>query len=246
MQCKDRLKRGMKRKVLLTIDNVSDVQKILDDARDLLRMEFPEGSIVIVTARSLAQLVHLNISAQECLGMPNLEEDDARSLFLYHAAPGSYLKNAEKANEQLLVECIGRCRFGIGDGISYHYHPLALKVLGGQFGNDPEEWVKNLKEVDLFNRYQEDDEDHPIYSILGISYEKLKREDKFLFMDAAMYTPYQEGYDWYPDLWYPYYGYYAPYAQSYQRLYNNINVFDWLSIVYGKSVAVIKKRVWMM
>jgi hypothetical protein len=61
MQCKDRIKRGLKKKVFLAIDNVSPTQHIIDVVGDLLRMEFMPGSIVIVTAHSCSQLQDLNI-----------------------------------------------------------------------------------------------------------------------------------------------------------------------------------------
>jgi hypothetical protein len=51
---------------------------------------------------------------------------------------------------------------------------LALKVLGGQLGSNPTKWINKLNELDPFNPYEEDEKHHPIFSILGRSFEILK------------------------------------------------------------------------
>jgi hypothetical protein len=213
----------LKEKVFLAIDNVSAAQQIVDEARDLLRLEFMPGSIVVVTARSLGQLRNLNL--EECMEMPELDEDDARSLFLYHAAPSSYSKIANEMNEHLLKQCIKRCYFRKGDGKGCHYHPLALKVLGGQLGNDSKEWIEKLNDLDPFNQYEEEEKEHPIFSILGRSFETLKQEDQFIFMDAAIFFPKQ-----------------LELFNAYNNLFKG-DVFEWLSMVQGKSLYVMKRKV---
>jgi hypothetical protein len=76
-----------------------------------------------------------------------------------------------------------------------------------------------LKRIDPFNQYQENDDMHPIFSILGRSFKSLNEEDQFLFLDVAIFNPNRE-------FWkYP------------------INLFTWLSKVHGKSIDVIKTRV---
>jgi hypothetical protein len=142
MQCKHRMKRTIKNKrVLLAIDNVYESHQIVNQAKDILRSGFEEGSLVIVTARSLEELQNLGIHKSECMEMPELLEDEAMSLFLYHAAPGLHLRNVDFAIEKLIRQFVQQCRFGKGKGLSHHYHPLALKVLGGQFGNNPGQWL---------------------------------------------------------------------------------------------------------
>jgi hypothetical protein len=150
--------------------------------------------------------------------MPELLEDEAMSLFLYHATPGLHLKNVEFDMEKLIRQCVQQCRFCKGKGWSYHYHPLALKVLGGQLGNNPGQWLGKLNGIDPFNQYQENDDMHPIFSILGSSFKSLNEENQFLFLDAAIFHPILE-------FWKP------------------IDLFRWLSIVHGKSIDVIKTRV---
>jgi hypothetical protein len=219
MQCKDRIKKGLKTKVFLAIDNVS--LETIDEAKELLRMGFLLGSIVIVTARSLVQLQGLNV--EECMEMPELNEGDARLLFQYHAAPSSNPEIRDVMFEQLLKQCVKRCYFGKGDhSKSGHYHPLALKVLGGQLGSDPKKWVDKLNELDPYNPYNE--KVHPIFSILGRSFEILKQEDQFMFMDVAIYFP----------------------KRVWTSIIERCNVFEWLSMVHGKSLCVIKQKVCMV
>jgi hypothetical protein len=221
MQCKDRIKKGLEKKLFLAIDNVSPTQQIVDEAKELLRMGYLQGSIVIVTARSLVQLQNLGI--KECMEMPELDEGDARALFIHHAGFGSCLEIADEMCEHLSKPCVEQCYFGKGDdSINGHYHPLALKVLGGQLGSDPKEWTNKLNKLDPFNPYEEEEKVHPIFSILGRSFEILKQEDQFIFMDVAIFFPER------PWLRQPKEGW---------------NVFEWLSMVYGKSLCVIKGKV---
>jgi hypothetical protein len=93
-----------------------------------------------------------------------------------------------------------------------------LKVLGGQLGNNPGQWLGKLKGIDPFNQYQENDDMHPIFSVLGRSFKSLNEEDQFLFLDATIFNPNQ-------------------------KFWNPINLFFWLSMVHGKSIDVVKTGV---
>ncbi|KAG0608491.1 hypothetical protein M758_8G109700 [Ceratodon purpureus] len=218
-ECKDRIKRTIKNhKVLLAMDNVSDSQHVVDFATDLLRAEFMQGSIVIIAARSLAQLQTLNIHEGECVEMVELLENEAMSLFLHYAAPKLHLKDVGPTTVQLITQCVQRCHFGKGDGISHHYHPLALKVLGAQLGNDPEEWLEKLNESDTFNQYREKEDMHPVFSILRRSFDTLNNEDQALFMDVALFGP-------------------MPISPWFDSREMRINIFQWFSMVHGRSVA---------
>lgn len=213
------MKKDLPRKVFLVIDNVSNSHEVVDEAKDILRMGFLQEWTVVVTARSSVQLSSLSLG--ECMEMPDLDEDDARSLFLYHAAPSSYLKHGIKIDRHALKDlkqCIQRCYFNKGDG-RYHYHPLALKVLGGQLGNDSSLWMDKVKSLDPFNQYQEEGKVHPIFSILGRSFETLKPNVKLLFMDVALYLPQKSAHKF------------------------NMNIFEWLSMVHGASVRHIMTKV---
>ena len=206
-------KRLSQTKSVLTIDNVCN-EKTMKQAKDLLKVRYEPGSIVIVTARSLELLQDLKIHEKNCIEMPELEEDEAKHLFLYHATPES------EVDEEFVMRCVERCNFGKGDRRSYHYHPLALKVLGTQVGYESEPWNLQFDEVDIFNPLRE--KEHPIFSVLRKSFDTLLPEDQLLFMDAALFYPERS---------------------FFLREWEPINIFDWLSMMHGLSVDVVKRRV---
>lgn len=195
-------------RALLAMDNVSESYEIVERAKLILRAGFAKSSIVIVTARSLGELQNLNIEESECMEMPELTVDDAISLFVREVACD------ESTHEHLIQQCVDRCHFSKGDGTNSHYHPLALRVLGGQLGSDPCQWLEKLKEIDVFNQYREKHDKHPIFSILRRSFDVLSDEDKLLFMDVALF------------------------AMS--HLGAKYDIYKWLSMIHGKS---IKSRV---
>jgi hypothetical protein len=84
-QCRNRLQRALTDLgVFLAIDNVSSATA--KHALTLLRAKCGPGSVVLVTARSINELKSLRINESECMEMPELEIDEAKALFLYHAA----------------------------------------------------------------------------------------------------------------------------------------------------------------
>ena len=75
------LKREMpKHAIFLAIDNMSDGQKSLKQAKLFLSGGFAVGSIVIVTSRSLdvLRIQHLGIDENNCLEMHELELNEAK------------------------------------------------------------------------------------------------------------------------------------------------------------------------
>lgn len=225
MQCQDLLKREMKKQaIFLAIDNMSDNTKSIEQAKTFLTAGFANGSIVIVTARSseVLKLCHLDIDESNCLGMPELQKDEAKSLFVEHAICDS--ETGTEVDDEIIDRCLKRCYFRKGDGKSYHYHPLALKVLGIQLGctkYDRNKWAAGLKEFDTFNRQRE--EEHPIFSILRKSFDILLPMDRMLFMDVALFLPDDNLYEFDRE--------------------GNMSWFEWLSMVHGTSVDDIVERV---
>jgi hypothetical protein len=59
--------------------------------------------------------------------MPELQKDEAKSLFMENAI-FDYETRME-VDDEIIDSCLKRCYFKKGYGKSYHYHPLALKVL---------------------------------------------------------------------------------------------------------------------
>lgn len=208
--------------VFLTIDNVSSATA--QQALTLLRAKYGPGSVVLVTARALSELTCLNINASECMEMPELEMEEAKSLFLYHATCVPAPK-AVNHDSELISTCVQRCCFRKDGGVTYHYHPLALQALGeqlGRVGYVPERWWALLNEIDLFNPFREPK--NPVFSILRKSFDALNAQDQLLFMDAALFVPYSiGGYDY--DLGYKW------------------NVFEWFGMVHGISVNTVIERV---
>ncbi|KAG0621673.1 hypothetical protein M758_3G039500 [Ceratodon purpureus] len=218
---RNRLQRDMTNiGVFLAIDNASGATS--KQALTLLRAKYGPGSVVLVTARSIDVLKSLRINESECIAMPELEIDEAKALFLYHAAciPNTH----NEADEELISSCVQRCCFRKGGGISYHYHPLALQALGeqlGRVGYVPGKWWALLNEIDFFNPFREPE--HPVFSILRKSFDALNAQDQLLFMDAALFVPYSiGGYD-------DFYGY-------------KWNVFEWFGMVHGISMNTVIAR----
>ncbi|KAG0554019.1 hypothetical protein KC19_12G056800 [Ceratodon purpureus] len=166
--------------IFLTLDNVHDDFKTLEVAQTYLKASYGSGSVVLVTARSISVLKKLNLDATNCLEMPELEENEAETLFLSYAD----LPSRHEVDEGLLKDCIERCHFLKGDGRSRHYHPLALKVLGQQLGCNTTKWAAQLRNIDTFNQLK--DKTNPVYSILRNSYDSLDRKHQMMFMDLAL------------------------------------------------------------
>ena len=193
MQLRNGLKEGkfIRGAVFLAVDNMSDADPSVVEAKRYVSARLPPGSIVIVTTRSRDSLarVGLDVDGDECMEMPELESKEARCLFL--ASCGG--RNGD--DEQLVERCIKRCHICKGDRElrSYHYIPLALDVLGRELAEleDPKEWEAQLHLIDKdksFNQSHES-EHHPIFSVLRRSFDALPERDKLLFMDVALFVP---------------------------------------------------------
>jgi hypothetical protein len=212
-----------RRPVFLAIDNVVDTVKSIEHATTYLKAGYNQGSIVIVAARSLGQLTGLGISESECLEMPELEEDEARSLFLdqFRLIP----ETIDDDDEELLMRCVKRCQFRKGGSADHQFVPLALKALGQQlwflhnkYGFNPRQWAVDLQQIDTFNLIRQDE--HPIFSILRYSYDALQREDQLIFMDAALFFP--------------------RFINDWSGLVPKWSILDWLSLVHRKNVDTVK------
>lgn len=165
----------------LIVDNVSDNQTIFEEARTLLTLPFKEGSLILVTARSCIVLEKLRIPKKATMRVPALSPSEAQTLFSQHAGcdPRSLTDGQKRAMESF----VERCNFGVEGMASQEYHPLALKVLGTRVGANPEEW-QNIR-IDF--KHYENEETHPIFSILRSSYDAMKRGYQKLFLDIALF-----------------------------------------------------------
>ncbi|KAG0605826.1 hypothetical protein M758_9G090600 [Ceratodon purpureus] len=199
--------------VFLALDNMSDQDGSIAEVQSYLSGRLPSGSIVVVTARSQDSLLCVgpHINENKCMQMPELMQEEAKSLL----ANSSNAKLTYDVDEKLILRCVERCYFLKEDGSgSWHYHPLALDVLGRQLSRliDLNEWVMLLDRIDedIFN--QSRGNNHPIFSILRTSFDALSLSDQLMFIDVALYLPDR---------------------QSYFRGDGNMNsVFDWLDMVH--------------
>ena len=177
-----------KQKSFLTIDNVWDDFVSLQQGKLYLRAPFVEGSWVIITSRFKKTLRSLNVDENACFEMPELDKDDARKLFLYHAANG---KEFEKRDDLVAIEkCIKSCYFRKGEGRGSHYHPLSLKALGVflQYGGkEPSLWTKDLEKLKESSYSQEPK--NPLFNILRINFDELPKWEQELFMDVVLFHP---------------------------------------------------------
>jgi hypothetical protein len=178
----------IKEAIFLSLDNMGDSSASIKEVKSYLSAILPPRSIVMVTARSKDSLMKTRyIDENNCMEMPDLDEEEAKSLFVKCADFESRIG----IDDQLVQRCIKRCQFLKNNGSkSYHYHPLALHVLGSQLGFiDHKEWGAQLDNVDedIFNASR--DNEHPIFSILRKSFDTLAPEDQLLFMDVVLFLP---------------------------------------------------------
>ncbi|KAG0580767.1 hypothetical protein KC19_4G197800 [Ceratodon purpureus] len=222
-QCLDLLKRHIdqERPVFLCLDNISDKPEFIRHATTYLKLGFAKGSVILVTARSLGELMCLNSNLHQsnCIIMPELEESEARTLFLNHAFSNKHAAAEVNNRPDLISSCVQRCYYLKGDG-TFHYHPLALQVLGellGCVGYDSRLWEEHLQKIDMFSA-ELSGNDHPVFSILRTSYDSLSPEVQMLFMDITLFVPSPDCYnvDW--------------------------NLYDWLCMVHGLRVDEIIRQ----
>jgi hypothetical protein len=196
LQCEDVLLKFKiwKKKTFLTIDNVWDDYDSLQQGKLFLRAPFVEGSWVIITSRFRKTLISLNVDESACFEMPELDKDDARNMFLYHAANGKKFENTEDVDA--IEECIKSCYFGKGEGRGSHYHPLSLKALGVflQYGGkEPSVWMKDLQKLKDSSYLQEPI--NPLFNILRSNFDRLPKGEQELFMDLVVFFPKSDCFD---------------------------------------------------
>ncbi|KAG0561695.1 hypothetical protein KC19_9G084600 [Ceratodon purpureus] len=191
-ECKDILCKSVawEQPAFLALDNLWDDSASIEHARMFLQeAAFPEGSVVMVTARSLRTLGYLGIDKSQCLEVPELSKVDARNLFLYHAANGR--QYVDKGDIDMIDECVSRCYFRKSEKQGCHYLPLAVKVLGmhlGSLGSDPKQWLESLPRVRDFDLHSS--EENPVYGVIRLNYDRLTPGEQTLFMDIVCYHPY--------------------------------------------------------
>ncbi len=191
LQCEGVLlnKKNWNKKSFLTIDNVWDDSDSLEQGQLYLRAPFFEGSWVIITSRLKKTLISLIEDENACFEMPELDKDDARKMFLYHAANG---KEFEERDDLVAIEeCVNDCYFSKGEGRDSHYHPLSLKALGiflqYHGGKEPSAWTKDLQNLKESSYSREPR--NRLFEILRLNFDRLPKWEQELFMDVALFSP---------------------------------------------------------
>jgi hypothetical protein len=179
-------------KVFLALDNVTDAPEILEEVSWYLSVSYGVGSMILVTSRSLEVLLsELQIAKNHCLEVPDLNETEAISLFLKADKSNKHLELSSYSDDEQLrvVEGVRMALFPRKLRSGEQFHPLALMALASRLGkliNKPEQWRKTLQNLDLKKTQHKD---HPIFSILGSSFEDLPEEEKLIFMDVVLFKP---------------------------------------------------------
>ncbi|KAG0605542.1 hypothetical protein M758_9G067200 [Ceratodon purpureus] len=191
-KCKDILCKRVswEQPAFLALDNLWDDSLSIEHAKVFLHhAAFREGSIVMVTARTLTALKYLGIHKSQCFKVPELSRADARNLFLYHAAKER--EHVDKGDIPMIDECVSRCYFRKSEKQGRHYLPLAVKVLGmhmGSLGSDPKQWLESLPRVRDFDLHSP--EENPVFGVIRLNYDRLSPEEQALFIDIVCYHPY--------------------------------------------------------
>ncbi|KAI9116791.1 hypothetical protein K1719_012157 [Acacia pycnantha] len=148
------------RKVLLVLDDVSDISQL----ENLAGKEewFGQGSTIIITTRDKHLLIEHGVSQYK---MSVLSEHESRQLFLQRAF------KEDQPNEDYLE--LSKTVIKSAKGL-----PLALKVFGSFLcGRKISEWEDALKKI------PSDD----IFDILKVSFDGLRSNEKNMFLDIACF-----------------------------------------------------------
>ena len=182
---------------------------------------------MLVTARCKTTLRNLGIQDECCFEMPDLGKEDAMGLFLHYACPSP--SPIELANPKHLVvveECVSYAwhskKRDKKVSPTYHFHPLALKALGLYMKTltpFPSKWIEKLNNPKILGSKVND-----VNVVLRTSFDMLPEDDhRAMFLDVAIYAPHR---------------YCHKYTSSVVE-----EVCDWLSIVYGQDIEVVKDKV---
>ncbi|XP_055960045.1 disease resistance protein RPV1-like isoform X2 [Mercurialis annua] len=153
-------KRLSRKKVLLILDDVSDLVQI---ERLIRQVDYGPCSRIIMTSRDKQLLKNCGA---EIYTVEELYETEALQLFCLHA----FRKSTPEVGYEMPAERAVEYSQGL---------PLALKVLGSNlYGKSKEEWEDELQQL-------QDTSDDKIQKILQISYDGLSSKDKENFLDIV-------------------------------------------------------------
>jgi len=180
--------------MFLILDNITSNAHLLHEVQDYLKMGFPPKSRIMMTSSSKTILEDLLPNMELYMPMPTLMVEEARVLFLKHAAPMKAISELTRQEQNIFGICIQKCWFSSPEG--GFYHPVALMALADFFsrlgrvkGNQLLVWMDHLeKEMDLVKDILRSSED--LFGILGLQFSTFDFSEKLLFLDLALYSGY--------------------------------------------------------
>ncbi|CAN6722889.1 unnamed protein product [Malus baccata var. baccata] len=154
-------------KVLIVLDDVSSSMQIEHLAGDRLRYGF--GSRIIITSRDRGTL-RQTVEEDNIYEVKVLKPNDALQLFCLHAFKDNTTRRTDY--EELAKKVVDYAK-----GV-----PLALRALGSLFFNckSIEEWEDEFNKL---KRFPSED----IQKVLRISYDRLGKDEKEIFLDIACF-----------------------------------------------------------
>lgn len=175
-----------KHRLFLVVDNVWNQQNSIQEANSFLSLPFKNGSVVLVTARSLEilNIFKKTIRWKDCFLTPFLHKDAATKLFLNSAGYKLQADLESKDQASKLSTFVDSCYFSMPGFMGREYHPLALKVLGAYVGQYTGSW-ENIK-ID-FKSIGENEKIDPLFSVLEIGWETLSTNYRNLFLDLVQF-----------------------------------------------------------
>lgn len=180
---------------LLVIDNVGSDNQSYGATREYLRAGFPPGSRIMVTSRGHNIVESLLQDTRFCKPVPDLTDEEARTVFLNIAASGTSVFTLTDADsKRILGLCVNQCRFSVDGAFrsDAQYHPLALKALAN-FCQSEEFRKRSLssweEELKAFNQGS----CPGLFDILELQFTSMDREtEQLIFLDIALF-----GREWY-------------------------------------------------
>ncbi|CAL5353877.1 unnamed protein product [Camellia sinensis] len=158
------IRRALRRKVLLVLDDVDDIKQLKELAID--RSYFGSGSRIIITTRDLSSL---NFEVDEIYTPEELDEDKSLQLFSWHAFKEDHpIENYVELSKQVVDYARGL--------------PLALAILGSFLSR-----IKSIPEWESAIEKLKKIPHESIQEKLEISYNSLSEEVKELFLDIACF-----------------------------------------------------------
>jgi energy-coupling factor transporter ATP-binding protein EcfA2 len=174
----DRIRQCMiSKKVLVVVDDVGEADNLTSLQLLIDTKNVNSKSKVLMNCRNW-QILKSHVSEHGKVVMKNLEEEQARKLFMFHAF-GNANHVPTKDFENICMRIIKAC-----GGL-----PLSLKVLGSFLCNTKElkTWEGALRKLESGQNLTGGNENEELWNVLKISYDHLDKQHQNMFLDIACF-----------------------------------------------------------